>query len=291
MKSSLYVILAGLLWGLISLFIRPLSAAGFSSLQIVMLRMVFSAAILLVFVLLKDRSLLKIHIKDIWMFIGTGVVSIVLFNYCYFKTIIESGASTAVVLLYTSPIFVTCISAVLFKERITLQKVIALIMTVTGCVFVAGIIGGSAALTPMALLTGIGSGLFYALYSIFGRFALEKYETLTVTVWTFLAASVGSVFIADLPGSISIIKAQPQALLYIIGISSIATVLPYFFYTFGLQKMEAGKAAIIVAVEPIVGTILGIFAYHESSEPLKVLGIILVISAILIMNISFVRRR
>ena len=107
------------------------------------------------------------------MFIGTGIISVSLFNICYFYTIINSEASLAVVLLYTSPVFVVLISAVLFKEKINLNKIIALILSFAGCVFTAGILGGIK-VRPFIIVTGVASGLFYALYSIFGKFALKK---------------------------------------------------------------------------------------------------------------------
>ena len=114
----LLTILAGICWGCISLFLRPLAAAGFSSLQVMLFRALFSALFLLIFFLIKDRKLLKIQLKDIWMFVGTGVVSLTFFSLCYFTTILEVGTSIAVVLLYTSPIFVLFMSLILFKEKI-----------------------------------------------------------------------------------------------------------------------------------------------------------------------------
>ena len=112
------VILAGVLWGLIGVFIKRLSTFGFDSIQIAFIRMLIAAVIFSLFVLIKDKSLFIIDIKDIWMFIGTGIISVSLFNICYFYTIINSEASLAVVLLYTSPVFVVLISAILFEEKI-----------------------------------------------------------------------------------------------------------------------------------------------------------------------------
>ena len=60
------------------------------------------------------------------------------------------------------------LSAIFFRERINRRKVMALVMTFLGCVLVAGLLGGTYTLTPKVLLLGLGSGLFYGLYSIFG---------------------------------------------------------------------------------------------------------------------------
>lgn len=159
-------IAAGVLWGMISIFLKNLSANNFSLLQILTFRASISSILLFLFFLIKDRSLLKIKLKDIWMFVGTGVISLTFFSLCYFFTILESGASVAVILLYTSPIFILILSAILFKEKITKVKLFALILTFVGCVFVTGI-GGENHLSAKGLFIGLCAGFGYALYSIF----------------------------------------------------------------------------------------------------------------------------
>ncbi len=287
MKSTLpvlSVILAGVLWGIISFFIKALSGGGLDAMQITLVRLAVSAPLLTLAVACLDRSKLRIRPKDLWMFVGTGIISIVLFNICYFYTMIHSQASVAVVLLYTSPVFIMLLSAVLFRERITPQKLLALCMTFAGCVLVAGL-SGQAELRPMILLTGLASGLFYGLYTIFGRVALQKYDSLTVTVYTFLLGLVGILPVSDAAGTFRLIVAHTGLLPWCIGIGILCTVLPYFLYTWGLARMESGKAAIIVAVEPLVGAVIGMVCYRESHDALKLLGIALILAAIVILNL------
>ena len=139
----MFVILAGTLWGIISIFLKGLYTAGFSALQVMFFRGFISSVFMAIFLFVKDKSLLKFKLKDIWLFLGTGVISLTFFSLCYFYTILESGASVAVILLYTSPIFVLIMSVLLFKEQITFPKIVALILTFVGCVLVSGIGGHS----------------------------------------------------------------------------------------------------------------------------------------------------
>ena len=278
------VILAGVLWGIISFFIKALSNAGLDAIQITFVRMAVSAPLLAVAVALINRKKLKISIKDIWMFIGTGIISIVLFNVCYFYAMIRSEASVAVILLYTSPVFIMLLSALLFKEKVTIIKLIALIMTFGGCVMVAGISHGKS-ISPMIIVIGLASGLFYGLYTIFGRHALKKYDSLTVTVYTFIFGLIGTLPIGNADLVIRTISNQTKLILWCIGIGIVCTVLPYFLYTWGLARMESGKAAIIVAVEPLVGAVIGMTFYNESRNITKILGIILILCAIVILNL------
>lgn len=280
---TLCTIFAGVLWGTISVFLKNLSSSGLSLIQITACRAIFSSFFLFVYFLVKDKNLLKIKLKDIWMFVGTGVVSLTFFSLCYFSTILESGASIAVILLYTSPIFILLLSAILFKEKITKIKLFALILTFVGCIFVTGI-GGENHLSAKGLFIGLCAGFGYALYSIFSRFALKKYKPLTVTFYTFVFSSISLLPLCNIVEICS--SFSEKSLLFLIGIALVCTVLPYIFYTFGLSGLETGKAAILVTVEPLVGSLIGIFVWKENLDMLKLIGIIMIFIAVILINLN-----
>ena len=282
MKYILSTILAGILWGIISIFVRTLSAAGLTSLQIMFLRGGLSALLLFIFLLIKDRSLLKIRLRDLWMFLGTGLVSLTFFSLCYFTTILQAGTSIAVILLYTSPIFILVFSRFLFKEKITGVKLVALIMTFAGCILVSGL-GSGHGLTPRAFFIGLCAGFGYAMYSIFGRYALAKYNSLTVNFYTFVFSSLSILpfcHAGEIAGTFNL-----KISLFVLGIAIFCTILPYFFYTYGLSGLETGKAAIFVTVEPLVGTLIGFFVWKEQATFMNVTGILLILAAIVVLGL------
>ena len=282
--SILSILLSGILWGIISIFIRKLSAAGLSSMQICFVRLLFAAPLFIIASLVFSPAHMRIRLRDIWIFLGTGVVSVFLFNFFYFYTIIHSEASIAVVLLYTSPIFIMILSRLFFKEKIGAEKILALGMTFIGCILVSGVAEGGGVLTPLVGLVGVMSGLFYALYTIFGTFGLKRYDALTVTAYTFLFAFLASLPASDVVGTVTVLSTTPELWLWGAGIAVICTVLPYFFYTWGLKGVESSRAGILVAVEPLVASLLGILFYGEGHSFPKILGIVFVLGAILLMN-------
>lgn len=284
MKNSIYVmftISAGILWGIISIFLKGLYEVGLTALQVMFLRGFISSFIMGFFLLIKNKHLLKIQLKDIWMFVGTGVISLTFFSLCYFYTILESGASIAVILLYTSPIFVLVMSILFFKEKLTWKKILALILTFLGCILVTGI-GGGEGLSLKGFLIGLCAGFGYALYSIFSRFALKKYDYLTVTFYTFLFSAISIIPFTNISILVNFINAK--TIFYSIGISVLCTVLPYIFYTIGLSGLETGKAAILVTVEPLVATLIGFFIWKEDISFTKIIGIIGIFIAIFLLS-------
>ena len=189
------------LWGGIGVFFNMLSDVGFTQMQVVAIRVAAAAIALTLYLLVTDRSKLRVKLRDCWCFVGTGIVSLVFFNWCYFTAIQMTSLAVAAVLLYTSPIFVMLFSAVLFHESLTPRKLVALAVTFVGCVFVAGVFGGENAYSPLGIFIGICSGVGYALYSIFGRFALEKgYSSVTISEYTFLFATISAVPLPHLGG-------------------------------------------------------------------------------------------
>ena len=285
-KATACVLGAGALWGCISIFVRQLSAAGLSTMDTVCVRMVIGAVGMLIVILIVDRSLLRIRLRDIWLFIGTGIVSITMFSLCYFTCITISEASIAVVLLYTSPIFVMIMSAVFFKEKLTKRKAAALVMTFVGCVLVAGLLGGSVRMTPLALLVGVASGFFYATYSIFGRIALKRYDTLTITFYTFVLSMIACLVVGNPGAIISVTTANPPIIGYYLGLGVLCTIAPYLLYTAGLKYLETSRAAIFATIEPVVGSLLGIFAYGESVGAQKLVGMLLVVAAVVLASLK-----
>lgn len=282
--AALAVILAGVLWGIISLFVRSLYDAGLDALQISALRLCVAAVSFLLALLIGRRSLLKIRLRDIWIFVCTGIASVVLFNTLYFYTTVNSQASVAVVLLYTSPAFVILLSALFYREKITARKLLALGMTVGGCVLVSGMLVGGYALTPLLLLTGLGSGLFYALYTIFARLALRKYDSMTVTAYTFLLGALGALPTGKLGHTLSVLSAEPKLWLSALCIGVVSTVLPYALYTWGLQRMDSGRASLLVAVEPLVGALVGILVFREACGIWKLIGVALILGAVCVLS-------
>lgn len=282
--AYLFIIIASILWGTIGLFAKALSGLGFSSLQIVAIRAFGAALSLVLFFLFKDRKVLKIDIKDSPYFIGTGIVSFILFNWFYFYTINISSISVAVILMYTSPVFVMIFSIFLFKEKLTREKLISLILTFIGCLLVTVFGQKSGHRIPgLAILTGLASGVTFGLYSIFGTYALKKYNSMTVTTYTFVFASLGILPMTNLKEMLYLFQ-NAKAIYYGVAIVLLCTVLSFTLYNKGLTYIEASRALIISTLEPIVATIMGIVMFSEAITVLKVVGMLLVIFSVSMLN-------
>ena len=283
--GNILIIIAGLFWGSMGIFVRHLNDLGFTSIQVACLRLTMAGILFAVILLIKDPKGFKINVRDIPLFLALGLVSILFFTCCYFTAIRLMTMSTAAILLYTSPIWVMVLAIIFLKEKITLQKIIALVLAFAGCVLVSGF-GGK--VTVFGILVGLGSGLGYGLYSIFGTFALKKYSTFTVTCYTFLIAGFGSIFVAnpaDLVNKISSAENKLSLFGFVLLTSVVTAVIPFLLYTLGLNRTTAGKAAVLATVEPAAATLFGFFVMGETVGPVAIAGILLVFAAIVVLSL------
>lgn len=284
--GNILIIIAGLFWGSMGIFVRHLNDLGFSSIQVACLRLVTAGILFALILLIKDRKGFKIAVRDIPLFLALGLVSILFFTCCYFTAIRLMTMSTAAILLYTSPIWVMVLAIIFLKEKITVPKIIALVLAFAGCVLVSGF-GGK--VTVAGVLVGLGSGLGYGLYSIFGTFALKKYSPYTVTCYTFLIAGFGSIFVAnpaDLFAKLAAVDNKISLFGFVLLTAVVTAVIPFLLYTLGLNRTTAGKAAVLATVEPAAATLFGFFVMGEKVGLVAIAGIILVFAAIVVLSVK-----
>lgn len=285
-KALAAVLAAGAFWGTMGFFARSLYAAGFGPLEVAQTRITTGLVFVGLYILLFNRNLFKVKLRDIWCFLGTGIVSLLLFSTCYFSALNYTSLAVAAILLYTAPFFVMLLSLLLFKEKMNGKKIFALLLAFTGCVLVSGV-GGDTAFSWKGILLGLGSGFFYALYSIFGRYAINRgYGAWTMTFYTFLFCSIGCAFLSDWQVIGSVMAADSANVLWVLGLGFVTAFLPYVLYSMGLEHMESSKASILASVEPVVSALFGVFVFHERLSLWGVLGIAMVLGAIIVLNIK-----
>lgn len=286
LAGPILVLLGGSMWGCMGLLVRLLEGLGMDSMEIAVLRTGISFLVLGMSLFLYNRNTFRIRIKDLWCFLGSGILSLSVFCVSYFQAIRMTSLSVAAVLLYTAPAFVMLMSFFLFKERLDRIKIAALILAFAGCVFVTGMWADTPVVSPAGLGFGLLSGFGYALYSIFSRFAMDRgYQTMTITLYTFLFATIGVIPFTS-PRHMAGVLAGAGAWVLIKAFCLIlfVTVAPYLCYTAGLSRMEPGRASVIASIEPVVATVIGTLVYKEPLYWYSYVGILLVLFSIILIN-------
>lgn len=281
-RPTILIALAALLWGSVGIFSRKLSILGIETMHIVFLRAFGASFILAAFMLIRNKTLPKIAISDIKYYVGTGIASFAFFNWCFFNSVNESGIPTAAILLYTAPAMISVMSYFLFKEKFTLIKTIALMATFAGIILVS-IGSGLGNINLKGIVFGLLAGFGYALYSIFGRFALTKNDSASVTFYTFIFATIGMlpailVRPMNIHGEIGLVVALSS------GLALIGTVVPFLFYTSGLKTLMPARASIIATLEPAAASMYAMIIFSEKIDLVKSAGILIIIASVIILS-------
>lgn len=284
MISQLLIATAATCWGLTGVFTRQLYAAGLSYFEIAAVRAAIAAVCLLVFLLLTNRKSLKFRIKDIWLFLLMGVFGGAMMSTLYFYTIEMITLSAASILLYTAPYMVMAMSAFVFKEKITPQKLAALFVAFTGCLMTVGFIDSSG-LSKIGIAAGIMSAFLYALNTILAKLALRTYSPFVISTYAFTIASFILIPLCDFGRVITLAFGDVIILKNILLLGFFIAVLPAICYYKGLEKTEPSRASIISFVEPLSAAAAGFVVFEEILSPVKILGMVLILVSLVILNL------
>ncbi len=281
---SMLVIIAGIFWGVMGVFVKMLGEYGISSIQITTIRFGTGVCFLALYMLIYDRKLFKISLKGFGICAATGVFSCLLMSTLYFVSIERTSMSVAAILLYTAPVWVIIASVLLYGEAFNLKIGIALVLAFAGCVLVSGFSAGP--LSWIGIISGLAAGFAYALYSILGKYALKICSPYTVTFYSFLVATICAIFICDIEKLSGIIYANfDVAMLFkMLGTGFVSMFIPFLLYTIGLSKIPAGRASILATIEPMTATVFGMIIYHENPGLLGFIGIACILAAVVMVS-------
>lgn len=290
MKQLLYLmpIISGAMWGSAGIFVRKLTEQGMNSYTVVSVRVILAVLILAVWLGIYDRNLLKIKLKDLWIFVAGGVVGMFGLNICYNFAISELSLSLAAVLLSLSPVFVLFMAAILFKEKITSKKVICMTIAIAGCVLASGVLESASTMrwSVKGIIVGTIGAFFYGLYGIISKTAMERgYHAFTTTFYCLFMVMLVVIPLTNWKLVTNVVVANPIKMSVFLVIHSLCTsVLPYILYTFSIRYIDAGMASILASGEPVAAMIFGVIFFSEIPTVLSVVGIVLVIVALALLS-------
>ena len=284
--SFTFIILAGIGWGTSPIFVHYLAPYGFTSQQMTAVRGTVSFICMLVYVLISNRELFKIKFKDLVL---CAVVGATLFGsaFCYYTAMQLTSASTAVVLMYTAPIYVMLFSVLFFGEKFSKGKLIALIMMLLGCCLVSGIITGLK-FNVGGILVGILTSFVYAAYNILTKVSMQrKMNAITVTLYSFMFMCIIALSICKPVALIGNIVSAPMPTIPLcIGLAVATFVMPFFLFTWSMKYLPAGIASALSVVEPMAATVFSAVLFLEIPDVPSIIGIVLILTAVYLLGRS-----
>ncbi|MBR4448166.1 DMT family transporter [Methanobrevibacter sp.] len=280
-------ILAGLMFGSSGIFVRTLTQNGIDSTTLLFLRFSIAIIPILIAILLTDKELLKIDLKDLPLFLACATC-IVGLNLCYNESMNSIPLSLAATLLSIAPIFVLIFAYVLFREKITKRKLICMVLAIIGCMLMTGVFESDIVNIPLfGILSGIGAALFWAIYLMASKKSIEsRNHTFTILFYSIILISIALIPLTDFGQISNFVNINPTlTILFLIIHSTFSFALPYIFSTVSLNYIDSGVSSILLSgAEPLAALIFGFALYSEIPTPLMFCGFVLAIIAMMMLS-------
>lgn len=245
-----------------------------------------SVAIALVYLLVRRRELLRVRGRDLPFLAFFGVFGLALVHFSYFKAISLTGVAAAILLEYLAPVLVLIVSVAFLGERLTWALPTAVGLSVTGCALMVGVLGGEGlAVSGQGLFWGLASAVFFAGYSLMGRYAARRFTPWTLLTYGLLAASLFWLVFLGGPGRVISLLADWRALLAVFVLAVVSTIIPFGAFLKALHLIEATQASVTSTIEPVIAGIAAWFIFGEHLGWLQLVGGGLVIAAVVLSQV------
>lgn len=276
-----------MMFGSSGIFVRTLTQNGIDPTTLLFLRFSIAIIPLLIAILATDKNLFKIDLKDIPLFLVCSLCIIGL-NLCYNHSMNTVPLSLAAVLLSIAPIYVLIIAYFMFGENITSKKLICMILAISGCIMMTGVLEIDLKNIPsLGILSGIGAGLFWAVYLMASKKSIENGKhTFTILFYSIIFISIALIPFSDFGEISNFISINPMlTVIFLILHSTFSFALPYILSTISLNYMDSGTSSIFLSgAEPFAALIFGLLIYSEVPTPLMFCGFILTIIAMMMLS-------
>ena len=276
-KGYILAVIAAATYGMNPLFALPLYADGMNPDSVLFFRYLF--AIPLVGAMIKGRGRdFKIHRTDILPLVVLGVLmaasSLTLFEaYNY----MDAGIASTILFIY--PILVALIMAAVYKEKVTMQTALCILLALSGIAMLyQG--GDGATLSLTGTLLVFASALSYAIYIVgVNRPSLKEMATLKVTFYVLLFGV--SLFVVRLWMSHDLTLPTRWWLWgNLVALAVFPTAISFLCTTSAIQRIGSTPTAILGALEPVTAIFFGITVFGERLTARDCMGITLILVAV-----------
>ncbi len=283
--SKLFFILSMLVFSTVAIFRRYTTlASGF----IAMVRGILGAAVLLLIVLVWKKKIDTRNLKKrLPILIITGILIganwILLFeSYNY------TSVAVAVLCYYMAPSFVILASPFVLGEKLTAVKVVALVLSLVGMVFVSGALESGFSLSGSAIigvLLALGAAVFYASVILCNK-KIEGVDTNTLTIVELFSAGIVVLPYTLLAESISLSDFTPLSIVLLVILGVVHTGIAYALYFGSLPALNATTVAVLGYIDPILAIVLSAIILKEPMTPLTIVGAVLILGATLLADLK-----
>ena len=218
------------------------------------------------------------------------------FNAMWTVSVVLNGAAVSTVMVYSSAAFTALIAWRMFGEGMSLSKIAAVLLGITGCVLVAGANDPAAwQSNTLGVVTGLVSGLAFTAYSLMGKVAAQRgissWAALTYTfmlaavllaAYNFLLPELGGVTLGS-PTLLPALDTRGWIALALLGLGP--TIGGYGLYNYSLGFLPASVVNLLATMEPAMTAIQSYLLLGERFSLPQIIGSLLIIGGVVVIRL------
>lgn len=268
-------------------------SSGLSSLELVQLRSMGSAAVLMSFLLLVRPSSLRVRPRELGFLVVVGIIGIGLVQWFYFVAIARLPVGIALLLEYLAPVLVVLWVRFVRRETVRARLWAALALAVVGLAIVAQVWNGLT-LDGLGLLAGLGAAAALATYYLSSERGMSNRDPLSLAAWTFTAAAVfwsvirppwllqWSRLTADVELPVPFDGAVAPLWVLVGWIIVLGTVVPYSFVLVALSSLGSARTGLLGMAEPVMAGLVAWLILGEMLTGVQLFGAMLILIGIVL---------
>lgn len=286
-KKRLWVHLAILttvvLWGISFISIK-IVVDVLPPMTFALIRFMIASVILLIIFKIKEPKT-RLAKKDIPLMMLGGFIGVTLYFYFENYGIQLTTASVASIIIATIPIFSLIAEAIVFKSKLTLKKIIGVIVSVIGVYFIIGgnvreLISSNSRLGYIMMFAAVFA---WVVYSLVTKPLFDKYSQLAIVYYQTI---FGTIFLTPF-----VLFESPQwnlinssIILNVIYLGVFCSALAYYLYVYALDHLGISVSSLYLNVIPLVTIIGSYFILHERIHGNQIFGGILVVLSVYLVS-------
>jgi drug/metabolite transporter (DMT)-like permease len=208
-------------------------------------------------------------------------------NYFYYVAIQKTSVAIAIILQYTAPVWVLLYVVARRQQKLTVQKVASVAVAVIGIALTIGIVGvrsSSLQIDTYGLIAAMLASFSFAFYNVGGHHILARHDRWRVLAWTLASASVFW-WAINPPWKVAAAHYTASQWGFLFVFSMISVLGSFSLYFLGLQYLGPTRAIVASCLEPVFSILLAAALLGEGVRNIQILGIVLVLSAIVIVQL------
>lgn len=248
-----------------------------SSLLLTELRWIIAIICLLPIILLKEKTI-KFDKKAFFPLLGMGIFGVVLFNLFMFLALTYTTADNVGLISTLNPIAIALFSFIIFKEKLSHQKLVAIFISLIGIVIVLthgsfnALINLHFNIGDFYMLLAVAA---WGLYSIFGRIAMMTVSPYLSTFWSGIFGVL--IILPFIITDIKIVSPTPSFWIAALYTGIGATVLGMVFWNIGVKQVGSTMSGMFLNFNPIFTAGLAYVFLGEIMGVAQWIGAIIVI--------------